>query len=512
MIANMPNFADLSDAPRLVAAAPGARRPAARAWRRWLPPLVLSALAACAVPPAAPPAPPPPSELGNDRAIPLAAIQALRERFPTLHVVSRATGKFQVDDVDDLAVVMAPIGEKGNYVIALLSNVGPDRYKVTKSSVVLNPGCALCSASVNIVEHSLFVHVIQAEGADYANVTYQFAYRDNDDQPRLIGVTTYQPEQTDDPIPHSYSNSANLLTGRKIDEIDDSDNDQPRHREVMSTVPLRAPILFDRFSFAPDALAPETRHLPVSAFDLGDPLPPRAQKLLAARFPGMTVQAKTVGALRGAGGHDIAVVLGAGPTSTRAGSGATTALAPTRPVVAVLLAQPNGDLQLADSSPAIGAGCDGCEIQLLIARRSLTVQLTHSDRGASDTRAYQFAYRPGEASGRQMRLIGVRTESVTHGPRGSTRRYVNSTNLLNGDKIDGITDVVDGHPVHLEQKSRVQLRPPVLLASFGFDPAALRPETRRDFSLPATAATAAAPAPHPAATASATPASAVAAD
>ncbi len=457
-------------------------------------------VSACQTP--EPPAPPPlkvQPDPSGDRAIPHGAAVALQQRFPDLHVISRSLGRLQVEDSDDLAVVMAPVGEHGDYVVVLLSNssagpasaasaasspAGAGNWHVTTQSVVLNPGCALCTASVNIVQHALFVHVIQAVGADYANVTYQFAYRDNDDKPRLVGVNVYQPEETDDPIPHSYSNSTNLLTGKKIDEIEDSEDDQPRHRELTTTVPIRAPIAFDTFPFIADALEPETRKLPASAFEQSAPLPAGTVRQLQARYPTLKEQSRASGALREKAGHDTAVVLAPSGDVPKGISKAALAAAPSTPIVVVLLAQ-GGSMQLAAASPPVSRACVGCDVQVLIARRVLTVQMTSNDAAGAQLRNFQFAFRPPEGGGPpQLRLIATRTETVTHTASGDTLRYVNSANLITGDKLDVIANIINGKSRRAERHTKIPLHAPVLLNSFTFDPGALPGETKRDFVMP----------------------------
>ena len=467
---------------------------------------LLLVLSACQTPePPAPPQPKPQADATGDRAMPPGAVLVLQKQFPDLHVISRSLGHLQSDDAVDLAAVMAPIGEHGDYVVALLSNTeapsgsasapaaaaSTDTWRVTAQSVVLNPGCGLCSASVNILQHALFVHVIQAVGADYANVTYQFAYHDSDAKPRLVGVNVYQPEETDDPIPHSYSNSTDMLTGKKLDEIEDSEDDKPRHREVATTVPVRPPIMFDQFAFTADAVDPETRKLPASAFEQSAPLPPRMVKQLEQRYPTLKEQSRASGALREKSGHDVAVVLAPSGDTPKPGAKPVkgAAAAPTTPIIVVMLAQPDGNMQLVAASPPVSRACVGCDVQVLIARRVLTVQMTSTDATSTQIRNYQFAFRPneggaGNGTAPQLRLIATRTESVTHTSTGDTRRYVNSANLLTGDKLDVVADIVAGRSRRAERRTHVPQHAPVLLNSFTFDPGALPAETTRDFVMP----------------------------
>jgi len=63
-----------------------------------------------------------------------------------------------------------------------------------------------------------------------------------------------------------------------------------------------------------------------------------------------------------------------------------------------------------------------------------------------------------------------------------THRYVNTANLLTGDKLDVVEDVVRGRRKHNEHASKVAVRPPIPLAGFAFDASKLDAETRRDFN------------------------------
>jgi hypothetical protein len=143
-------------------------------------------------------------------------------------------------------------------------------------------------------------------------------------------------------------------------------------------------------------------------------------------------------------------------------------------------------MQLAAASPPITRSGLGCDVQVLIARKVLTVQMTQTDAAGTQVRDFQFAFRPADGRGPlQLRLVGVRTESVTHTSSGDTRRYVNSANLLTGEKVDVIADIVGGKSQRADQHSHIPVHAPVLLNSFTFDPASLPAETKRDFALPA---------------------------
>ncbi|MGN6527444.1 MAG: hypothetical protein ACTHL8_13740 [Burkholderiaceae bacterium] len=452
-------------------------------------------LAACGStplpPPPARPAPPPRPVAVDPNALPPSAAAALRQRFPALHAVGRSTGRFQVDDADDLAVVLAPQGNRGDHVVALLSNVRDNDWRLTGATTPLDPGCATCTVSADIAQHALFVHLARIDGAHHATITFQFAYRNNDDKPRLVAVNTYQADQAEssaDALPHAYATSANLLTGRKMDELDDELDGQPRHRELLSSIPLRAPIPFDQFSLSAAGLEPETRRLPATAFDPDTPLPPAALAQLQARFPGMDVRGHATGELHAAGAKDIAVVMAPPGKRDLAGSSARANGA----IIAVLLAQPDGGLALADASLPLAHACADCGVQVAIAQRLLTVQIVSGDAAGALTRGYQFACRPadGPGAGTPLRLVGTRVESFARAASGDTRRVVTTTNLVTGDRAETTTEASPGHPARsATRRSRVSLRPPVMLEAFSLDPAQLGPETRREAGrdvLPAT--------------------------
>src|SRR5581483_11723278 len=154
----------------------------------------------------------------------------------------------------------------------------------------------------------------------------------------------------------AYATSANLLTGRKMDELDDELDGKPRHRELLASIPLRAPIPFDQFSLSAAGLEPETRRLPPSAFDPDTPLPPAALAQLQARFPGMDVRGHATGELHAPGAKDIAVVMAPPGKRDLAGSSARANGA----IIAVLLGQPDGGLALADTSLPLAHACADC--------------------------------------------------------------------------------------------------------------------------------------------------------
>ena len=420
------------------------------------------------------PAPPPApvvrhAELPTDTGLPASAARALGQRFAAMHPVGHGSGHLQVDDADDFAVVLAPLGQSHDVVIALLVTGAGGEYRVATVSKVVAPGCETCTITVDIAHHVLAVHVMRPSDPEFERVTYQFGYRDTDDALRLVGVTAAQPAG-DDPIAHSYAISTSLLNGAKVDTLDATQSDPSRRRELKSSVSLRPAIAFDAFAFTPQALAPELRRLPVSAFEPSESLPAAALRLLRTRFPGVVVQARSAGALRADGGRDLAVVLVAPPG---AGAEADTTLA-------LLLAQPDGSLKLGAISGSLTRACRGCDVQVQIAHRALVVQTTAIDAAGTHIVGYQFMATPRDKPG-TLRLVGVRTVLADRSG-GDSHRYVNTANLVTGDKLDVVEDVTHGHRNRVEHASKVALRPTIVLAGFAFDPARLDAETRRDFA------------------------------
>lgn len=432
--------------------------------------LLVALLGGCGTPPPAPPPAPLPAlrhvEPPTDASLPASAARALRRRFPYMHAIAHGAGHLQVDDADDLAVVLAPIGQGHDAIVALLVTGAGGEYRVASSSKVIAPGCESCTTTVDIAHHLLSVHVMRPSDPDFERITYQFGYRDSDDALRLVGVTAAQPAD-DDPIAHSHAISTNLLTGAKLDTLDATQGDPARRRELRSTVPLRRPIAFDRFDFTPQALEPELRREPLSAFTLAEPLPASAAALLRSRFAGMAVQSHSIGALRGDGTRDVAVVLAPAPGT----DGETT--------LALLFAQADGSLRLGATSGPLTRNCRGCEVQLQIAHKALVVQTTASDGAGTHLVGYQFMATTRSGA---PRLVGVRTVLSTRNGAGDSRRYVNTANLVTGDKLDVIEEVVRGRRNRVERASRIAVRPPILLAGFAFDPSRLDAETRRDFN------------------------------
>ena len=419
--------------------------------------------------PVAPPPPTPPArhvDVPTDSGLPASAAHALGLRFPYMHAIGHSAGHLQVDDADDLAVVLAPIGQSHDAIVAVLVTGAGGDYRVATASKVIAPGCEPCTTTVDIAHHLLSVHVMRPSDPDFERVTYQFGYRETDDALRLVGVTAAQPAG-DDPIAHSYAISTSLLTGSKVDTLDAGHGDPTKRRELKTSVSLRPAIAFDAFAFSPQALAPELRRHPVSAFEASEALPASAVALLKAKFPGTTVQAHGAGALRGDGPHDFAVVL-----APAAGSDADATLV-------LLLAQADGGLRLGATSGPLTRACRGCDVQVQIAHKALVVQTTSSDSSGTHVAGYQFmpTAKPGA-----LRLVGVRTVLATQDSSGDSHRYVNTANLVTGDKLDVIEDVVHGHRNRVERASKIALRPPILLAGFAFDQARLDAETRRDFA------------------------------
>jgi hypothetical protein len=76
----------------------------------------------------------------------------------------------------------------------------------------------------------------------------------------------------------------------------------------------------------------------------------------------------------------------------------------------------------------------------------------------------------------------VRTVLATRDGSGDSHRYVNTANLVTGDKLDVIEDVVHGRRNRVERASKIAVRAPIALSGFVFDPAKLDAETRHDFA------------------------------
>jgi len=433
--------------------------------------LLAALLAGCVSAPLAPaPASAPPAprrvEAPTDPTLPAAAARALGQRFPYMHAISHGAGHLQVDDADDLAVVLAPTGQAQDVIVALVVTGAAGDYRIATASKAVAPGCETCTVTVDIAHHLLSVHVMRPSDPEFERVTYQFGYRYPYDVLRLVGVTAAQPAG-DDPIAHSYALSTNLVTGVRIDTLDATQSDPARRRELRSTVPLRPAIAFDAFSFAPQSLAPEMRRQPVTRFEPGEPLPPAAAALLRARFPGLLVQAYSTGALRTDALRDVAAVLAPAPGA----DGET--------LLALLFAQPDGSLRLGATSGPLMHDCAACDVQVQIAHKALVVQTTAVDTFGTHIVGYQFAATSRTAA---PRLVGVRTVLASRSGPGDSHRYVNTANLVTGDKLDVIEDVVHGRRNRVERASKVAVRPPIVLAGFTFDPAKLDVETRRDFN------------------------------
>jgi len=382
--------------------------------------------------------------------LPDAARQALAQRFPGWRLVSDHAGLLPTPGVDALVAVLARDDGSGEFTIALLAPDGPGTWRVAQVSRPVVPGCAQCSVSADLAPHGLYVRVIRAAGTDFENFTYQFAPGVGAEPWRLVGVTAYVPPRAGDPAERGLSASVDLLSGQRTDVTDEDEGGTPVHRERQSTVPLRPPIAFGDFAFTPDALDAETRALPPVAFDPAGTLPAAAVEALRERFPGMTVQSQSSGTLRG-DGRDIAAVLVPADRAARPGAAADA-------VVAVLLAQPDGGVRLAEVSGAMAHDCPTCGVQVQIARRMLRVQTTDVNAGGSVSTDWQFAFSPRDAA---LRLVALRSRTTVR--------------------------AADGRPGRIEQKAR-PAPPPVSLADFTFDPSALDDDAR-----PAAAVAAGAP-------------------
>jgi len=424
-------------------------------------------LAGCAShAPAPAPAPEPRrAEQPADTGLPAAAARAIAQRFPGMHPVGHSAGHLQVDDADDLAVVLAPQGQPSEAIVAVLVTGAGGEYRVATNSRPTAPGCDTCTTTVDIARKLLSVHVMRPSDPDFERITWQFGY--TDDALRLVNVTAAQPAG-DDPIAHGYAISTNLVTGAKVDTLDPTQTDTSRRRELRSTVPLRRAIAFDTFDFTPPSLGPELRRQPPSAFEPQEGLPSAAALLLRRAFPGATVRAYSAGPLRVDGPRDLVVVLdppGAGDTDT---------------ALALLLAQPDGNLKLGATSGPVTRGCHGCDVQVLIAHRALVVQTTSVDGADTHIVGWQFMAAPKDKAG-ALRLLGVRTVLASRSGT-DTHRYVNTTNLVTGDKLDVVEDVVRGQRKRAEHASKLPVRLPIPFAGFTFDTSKLDAETRRDFN------------------------------
>jgi len=432
---------------------------------------VLAALlAGCASHPPAPlpsPAPEPRRvEQPTDTGLPASAARALSQRFPTLRAVSHSTGHLQVDDADDLAVVLAAPGQTNEPVVAVLVTGAGGDWHVATASKPVAPGCDTCTTTIDISRKLLSVHVMRPSDPEFERITYQFGYRDTDDALRLVGVTAAQPAG-DDPIAHGYAITTSLVSGGKLDTLDPT-SDPSRRRELKSTVPLRPAIALDNFAFTPQALGAELRRQPLSAFEPAETLPASAAALLRKSFPGATMLARSAGPLRPDGPRDLAVVL------DPPGGGDADA------TLALVLTQPDGSHKLGATSGPLTRSCRGCDVQVQIAHHALVVQTTSTDAAGTHIVGWQFMAAPKDKSG-ALRLVGVRTV-LSSRSGADTHRYVNTANLLTGDKLDVVEDVVRGRRKHNEHASKVAVRPPIPLAGFAFDASKLDAETRRDFN------------------------------
>jgi len=392
--------------------------------------------------------------------LPDAARQVLAQRFPNQAIVSDSSGTPPTPGVDDIAVVLKKGDISGESTVALLAPDGQGGWRVADVSQPIVPGCGKCSVSADLAPHGLYVRVIRADGADFENFTYQFAPGAGTEPWRLVNVTAYEPARANDPSSHGFSASVDLLTGQRTDIVDEAGADATLHREHQSAVPLRPPIAFGDFSFAPDALDAETRRLPPVVLDPAGTLPIAAVDALRERFPTMTVKSQASGTLRGEG-RDIAAVLVPADRAARAGGAADA-------VVAVLLAQPDGSVRLGDVSGAMAHDCATCDVQVQIARRTLSVQTSDINATGRTSVDYQFAFKPKD---QPLRLVGVRTETTQRVAENANRRTVASTNLINGERVEMVEDVVNGRRSHNEQKSRLAPGAPVPLSDFAFDPA-----------------------------------------
>jgi len=117
---------------------------------------------------------------------------------------------------------------------------------------------------------------------------------------------------------------------------------------------------------------------------------------------------------------------------------------------------------------------------VVIAHQALVVQTTSTDGAGMRIVGWQFMAAPKDKSG-ALRLVGVRTVLASRGAD-SSRRYVNTANLLTGDKLDVVEDVVRGRRKRAEHASKVAVRATLPLQGFVFDAGRFDAETRRDFN------------------------------
>ena len=144
------------------------------------------------------PAPPAPAavlhraEPPSDTGLPASAARALGQRFAAMHAVGHSSGRLQVADADDLAVVLAPLGQSTDAVVALLVTGAGGEYRVATASKVVAPGCETVHHHGG---HRTPCWCTSMDRADLelVRVTYQFGYGGADDALRLVGVTAAQP-------------------------------------------------------------------------------------------------------------------------------------------------------------------------------------------------------------------------------------------------------------------------------------------------------------------------------
>ncbi len=191
-------------------------------------------------------------------AMPPAAAAVLAARFPALRVLAYSVGALHADGARDVAAVLGR-GERGARIVAVLWNEGAAGYHFANASGDIDAGCTACDVAVHIRDRVLDVSASDP-GPELATVrSFRFVYRGTRGTVlRLVEIRTER-------ITHDAGDrdidcvvSANLLTGDKVDRVEETAHGTTKRREIRSRVPLRQPLLFDQFAFDLRAGAPET--------------------------------------------------------------------------------------------------------------------------------------------------------------------------------------------------------------------------------------------------------------
>ena len=191
--------------------------------------------------------------------LPVAAVDALRERFPKMTVQSQSSGTLRGEGRDIAAVLVpadraARTGAAADAVVAVLLAQPDGSVKVSDVSGTMAHDCPTCDVQVQIARRTLRVQTTDVNATGSVSVDYQFAFKAKDAPLRLVGLRTETTQRAPDSANRRTVASTNLINGDHVETVDGVVNGRRSHNEQKTRLAPGAPVLLSDFAFDPAAL------------------------------------------------------------------------------------------------------------------------------------------------------------------------------------------------------------------------------------------------------------------